>query len=207
METKNWEDILLDPDNPRDILEDEFEHLKASLQEFGDLGGFVFNRQTGQLVGGHQRKRAFDAMGGQKIVVIQNNYDAPDRVGTVATGFIEHDGITFAYREVDWDINRQRAANIAANRIGGVFNLDKLSENNYKLLEAGQEELLKLTGQSEKELSVLVQSTGANDPDSPDPDKAPAEPPRKLVIVCETDEQMTTLYQELKDRGLRVKLT
>ncbi len=41
--------------NPRTISDDQLERLKKSLEEFGDLSGIVFNRQTGNLVGGHQR--------------------------------------------------------------------------------------------------------------------------------------------------------
>lgn len=44
--------------NPRIDLEpgmEEFEKLKASIQEFGFVDPPIFNKKTGNLVGGHQR--------------------------------------------------------------------------------------------------------------------------------------------------------
>ena len=41
--------LKLRPGSPK------YEELKASLQEFGEAGGIVWNEQTGNLVGGHQR--------------------------------------------------------------------------------------------------------------------------------------------------------
>ena len=41
--------------NPRTITDEQLGWLKKSLEEFGDLSGIVFNRRTGNTVGGHQR--------------------------------------------------------------------------------------------------------------------------------------------------------
>lgn len=41
--------------NPRKISADQLKNLKKSIEEFGDLSGIVFNRRTGNVVGGHQR--------------------------------------------------------------------------------------------------------------------------------------------------------
>ena len=44
--------------NPRKDLQPgdpEYEKLKASLQEFGVVDPLVWNKRTGNLVGGHQR--------------------------------------------------------------------------------------------------------------------------------------------------------
>ncbi len=47
------------PKNPRRVTDKKLDMLKKALFEFGDLSGIVFNRKTGQLVGGHQRVKIF----------------------------------------------------------------------------------------------------------------------------------------------------
>ena len=46
------------PRNPRRITDDALAGLRASLRTFGDLSGLVFNRRTGNVVCGHQRRVA-----------------------------------------------------------------------------------------------------------------------------------------------------
>jgi ParB-like chromosome segregation protein Spo0J len=46
------------PYNPRAISEESLKALGVSLEEFGDLSGFTWNKRTGNLVTGHQRLRA-----------------------------------------------------------------------------------------------------------------------------------------------------
>lgn len=49
------EDLKGNPKNPRKVTEAKLAQLKRSLEEFGDLGGVVWNRRTKRLVSGHQR--------------------------------------------------------------------------------------------------------------------------------------------------------
>lgn len=49
--------------NPRRINDKAMKGLRASLERFGELGGIVYNEQTGRLVGGHQRVKALAALG------------------------------------------------------------------------------------------------------------------------------------------------
>lgn len=81
--------------NPRRINDKAMKGLRASLERFGELGGIVYNQQTGRLVGGHQRVKALAALG----VV-----DAEVRV-------------------VDIPIAEEKAANLALNHpgIGGEW--------------------------------------------------------------------------------------
>ena len=88
--------MLLPADyNPRKISERAMKGLRASLERFGELGGIVFNRRTGRLVGGHQRVKALAAMGIE---------DAEVRV-------------------VDLPVAEEKAANLALNHpgIGGEW--------------------------------------------------------------------------------------
>jgi hypothetical protein len=121
--------------------------LKASMQEFGDLSGIVVNIRTGQLCGGHQRVKNLNPSWEIKKKAHK------DKVGTVAIGYIETPYGQWQYREVDWNEQKEKAANVAANKHGGDFELNKLSEilqeleNNYynhNLLGFNQNEFNKL---------------------------------------------------------------
>jgi DNA modification methylase len=118
-------DLNPNPKNPRSITEPKLKALQAALVEFGDLGGFVYNRKTKQLVGGHQRLKLFDA---NAPIVLEKKYNKPTKTGTVAEGFIELKGERFKYREVLWDSIREKAANIAANKGAGDWDNKLLTE-------------------------------------------------------------------------------
>ncbi|KAA0255571.1 MAG: hypothetical protein EDM75_10520, partial [Chlorobiota bacterium] len=86
--------------NPRQIKDKNFKGLKYSLTEFGDISGIVFNSRTGNLVCGHQRVRALrEEFGDLEITA--------EKVVTPAG--------EFRIRIVDWDPDKERAANIAGN--------------------------------------------------------------------------------------------
>lgn len=119
-------DLSPNPGNPRKIKDDRLVALKAALAEFGDLGGVVYNRRTSQLVGGHQRTKLFNP---SSEVTIERTYAKPTGTGTVAEGFIvSSKGERFAYREVEWDEIKEKAANIAANKGAGEWDLPQLSD-------------------------------------------------------------------------------
>lgn len=204
METKPFEDLKPNPKNPRRIDEHDFKALKKSIAEFGDLSGIVFNLTTGQLVGGHQRVQSFKTLGGKKLITYTSKfYDQPSRVGTVAYGNVWLENEPYPYREVQWPIERETAANIAANRIEGEFDLDLLAEANYMLAQEFPD-LLELTGQREDEITDLLKMSGAAEQD---PAEAPADPPMVIKVECDSDQQMTDLFNELKGRGLKVRVT
>lgn len=61
-ELKNWKiqkvklaDVKQRPDNPRSISESALDGLRSSLNRFGYVEPIVWNKQTGHIVGGHQR--------------------------------------------------------------------------------------------------------------------------------------------------------
>lgn len=110
---KNLSDLKPADYNPREISNESFEGLKYSINEFGDLSGIVFNKQTGNLVAGHQRVKALiQKYGDLKIKSFNDDH-----------GSIIANGETFPIRYVDWDIKKEKAANIAANNpaIQGTF--------------------------------------------------------------------------------------
>jgi len=93
------------------------------MREFGDLSGIVFNRTTQRLVGGHQRMKHIpeDA----EVVIEQRVQKSP--VGTVALGHVVLDGEQWRYREVKWPEEKEKAANLAANKFSGEWDLGLLA--------------------------------------------------------------------------------
>lgn len=100
--------------NPRIISDQALKGLKSSINEFGDISVIVFNKKTKNLVAGHQRiKSLVEQYGDLDIVPISENE------GRI---FLPS-GEVFVVRFVDWNIKKEKAANIAANnpKIQGEF--------------------------------------------------------------------------------------
>ena len=146
-------DLAPSPQNPRKITDERLLRLQRSLEEFGDLSGVIYNRATKTLVSGHQRCAAWD-LDAPGAIEYDQTYETPTRTGTVAQGRIIVGGETFAYREVDWDEDRQKAANLAANRSAGDWDLESLSSM-MRDLEASDFDL-DLTMFDDKEIQRLL---------------------------------------------------
>lgn len=121
----NLKDIKANPKNPRTASDDKLALLKKSLAEFGDLSGIVYNRRTKHLIGGHQRK---DVLPPGSKIFLTKKYAKATKVGTVAEGHVDVDGERFAFRVVHWDPVKEKAANIAANKGAGEWDMDQLGE-------------------------------------------------------------------------------
>jgi DNA modification methylase len=145
--------------NPRKISAVDLEALKRSLREFGDLGGIVVNKRTGHVVGGHQRIKGLDPS--WRI----ERHPARDKTGTVAIGYITTPSGRLSYREVDWPQRREVAANLAANKIQGEWDTEKLADI-LKELRGGPE--ADLTGFSEREVEQIISTLGIDASDAED---------------------------------------
>lgn len=77
----------------------EYEKLKRSLDEFGYVEPVIWNKRTGNVVGGHQR-----------LKVLQQE------------GLSEIDCVV-----IDMDTEKEKALNIALNKISGDWDTDKLA--------------------------------------------------------------------------------
>ncbi|HBD0694790.1 DNA methyltransferase [Enterococcus faecalis] len=113
--------------NPRIELKpgmEEYEKLKQSIQEFGFVDPPIFNKRTGNLVGGHQRVSVAKDLG----------------IGEIEVSI------------VDLPIEKEKALNIALNKISGQWDEDKLVE----LLNELNTDELSLTGFNQEELDDLL---------------------------------------------------
>lgn len=139
------------PYNPRRPWESEQKasDFKRSLEEFGDLSGIVFNVRTGHLVGGNKRTEAFQDAKERSITITS---DVSDQQGSVRYGFVLVDGNRFAYREVDWDERKEKAANLAANKWSAEWD-DSAVRDIIK--ELGKEFDVALTGFDAIELAAM----------------------------------------------------
>lgn len=140
------------PYNPRTISPEGLENLAASLREFGDLSGVVKNVRTLNLVGGHQRVRVLDPAWPIKKDPVT------DSTGTVAVGHILTPWGLFNYREVDWPIQKEMAANISANKQRSDWDNVKLTPLMVQIDASDFD--LNLTGFSTDDLKTRVDYPG-----------------------------------------------
>ena len=138
--------------NPRlDWTDDQRAAFKKSLAEFGDISGVVFNRTTKQLVGGNKRREEFITEDSKITIVTE--LGKPDRVGTVAWGYIDFQGTRYNYREVVWPKKKELAANLAANKHGADWDWTLVSE---VMKEIDDVEYLSTTGFEDHDISNLI---------------------------------------------------
>ncbi|EGO9490762.1 TPA: site-specific DNA-methyltransferase [Enterococcus faecalis] len=113
--------------NPRVELKpgmEEYEKLKQSILEFGFVDPPIFNKRTGNLVGGHQRVTVAKDLG----------------IGEIEVSI------------VDLPIEKEKALNIALNKISGQWDEDKLA----LLLNELDENELNISGFTDKEIQEVI---------------------------------------------------
>ena len=102
IEKKNTADLLPADYNPRKDLKPgdaEYEKLKRSMEQFGYVEPVIWNKTTGRVVGGHQRLKVLIDM-----------------------GMTEVDCVVVELTE-----EKEKALNIALNKISGEWDKDKLA--------------------------------------------------------------------------------
>lgn len=107
------EQLVPDPQNARTITDDAMQGLGYSLAEFGDISGITWNLKTGTLVCGHQRVQQLRDKWGEKLRLDEG------------VGLVTPSGDVFPVRIVEWDEQKHRAAQLAANNpaVQGEYDL------------------------------------------------------------------------------------
>jgi DNA modification methylase len=103
IEKKKVTDLLPAEYNPRkDLQPDDLEYkkLKRSLEQFGYVEPVIWNKVTGKVVGGHQRLKVLIDMGITEIECVV----------------------------VELDEQKEKALNVALNKISGEWDMNKLAE-------------------------------------------------------------------------------
>ena len=102
IEKMKTENLLPADYNPRKDLkpgDEEYEKLKRSIEQFGYVEPVIWNRTTGRVVGGHQRLKVLIDMGISEVDCVV----------------------------VEMDENKEKALNVALNKISGEWDKDKLA--------------------------------------------------------------------------------
>ena len=102
IEKKNTAELLPAEYNPRKDLKPgnpEYDNLKRSIEQFGYVEPVIWNKVTGRVVGGHQRLKVLIDM-----------------------GIIEVECVV-----VEMDAEKEKALNIALNKISGEWDKEKLA--------------------------------------------------------------------------------
>lgn len=174
--------------NPRKITDEKLAMLKKGLDEFGDLGCIVMNMETGNLIGGHQRLKVLPP---DSEIVITQRYDQPTRTGTIAEGHVVIAGEKFKYREVKFDENKEKAAMIAANKMGGEWEFPVLNELMLELDQSNYD--MDLTGFDDIEIEEQMTYVSGHDRALPGEEEEDEVPEINAVIPPKT--KLGDMYQ------------
>jgi len=121
IETKNLDDLHPAEYNPREIGEKAFYGLGQSLEKFGLMSYIVWNRKTGNIVGGHQRyKQLRDHNVKETEVIVVDLDDTEEMALNIALNSRSIQG--------DFTIGAIEALRVTEARIGQAFNDIKLDE-------------------------------------------------------------------------------
>lgn len=119
---------LISPEyNPRQITDEEMGKLKNSINEFGYIAPIIVNKHNNHIVGGNQRYEALKSLGYTDVDVI----------------FVDEP-----------DLNREKALNIALNKISGEWDEVKLNQIFTEMKLAGFDKV-SLTGFEDYEVQEL----------------------------------------------------
>lgn len=125
--TKSIKDLSPAKYNPRKISDEAMGRLTKSLAEFGNIQPITWNARTGNVVGGHQRLKVYQAMGKADVEVWA----------------------------VDLDEQKEKAANIALNKLSGEFDLPMLKDI-LEEIDTGELDL-EITGFGMEEIAEMME--------------------------------------------------
>lgn len=112
--------------NPRRVSDEAMGRLTKSLAEFGNIQPITWNARTGNVVGGHQRLKVYQAMGKTEVEVWA----------------------------IDLDEKKEKAANVALNKLSGEFDMTLLKDL-IEEIDTGDIDL-DITGFSSNEIEQIM---------------------------------------------------
>lgn len=178
--------------NPRKNLQpgdSEYEKIKRSLEEFGYVDPVIWNKTTGRVVGGHQRLKVLASMGRTEVECVV----------------------------VELDEEKEKALNVALNKISGDWDKEKLAELMTDLDAADFD--VSLTGFDAAEIDDLFKDTlrdGVEDDDF-DVDEELQNPPITMQgdvwllgrhrLVCGDSTKKETFDKLMEDKKANLVVT
>lgn len=142
-ERRRLDEIFPAEYNPRKDLQpgdEEWKNIARSLSAFGYVDPIIIN-QDGTIIGGHQRAKVLQAMGQKEVDVVV----------------------------VDLEKSDEMALNVALNKIGGQWDMDKLKEALQDIDTSSLD--IKVTGFTDGEVELMLGDLGGDyDEDDEGPD-------------------------------------
>lgn len=176
------------PYNPRKTLapgDAEWERLVRSIDEFGYVEVMVWNRRTGHLVGGHQRYNV-----------------------------LRHRGVTRAQVSVvDLDEAREKALNLALNKVRGQWDHEALADllnelgglDGFDVTLTGfdEDECRRICEESARLMDqVILEPDGDPDGGGGGASTRVAEERYRIVVECSSERQRARLMRKFEAEGL-----
>jgi len=152
--TKKISEISSAKYNPRKITDEAMGRLTKSLAEFGNIQPITWNARTGNVVGGHQRLKVYKAMGKTEVDVWA----------------------------VDLDEQKEKAANIALNKLSGEFDMPMLKDI-LEEIDTGDLDM-EITGFGMDEIAVMMEATNPDPNFLPDAEVNQGKLDEKSPVTC-----------------------
>jgi ParB-like chromosome segregation protein Spo0J len=153
--------------NPRIDLQPndkEYQQILVSIDEFGYVDPIIVNQDM-TIIGGHQRVKVLRDLGYEEIEAVV----------------------------VDLDKTREKALNIALNKITGRWDFIKLESVLEKLKAVSFN--IEITGWNEKELIMMVNKLNTDD------DNILVKDTFQVVIDCDSEVTQKEAYEKLTGEG------
>lgn len=170
--------------NPRKNLQPadpEWQKIKRSIAEFGYVDTMVWNKRTGNLVGGHQRLKVLAAEFGVKAVDVS---------------------------VVDLPLAKEKALNVALNRISGEWDTTALADLLSELQTEAEVDAT-VTGFDAKEIDVAIAEALAEQATA-DKEETPHDPRLTdqygVLVTCNGEAQQKKAYKQITGLGYECKV-
>lgn len=179
IQQKKLKDLKDSEYNPRKISEEVLKKLEDSMTKFGYVEPIIWNKRSGNVVGGHQR-----------LKILRKQMKEDDKIDCVV---------------VDLDKYQEKALNIALNKVVGEWDETRLGELLVDIKE-NSVKMLMLPGFNDEELDMYFKIASSAAQETEGRDKVitvepPNAPPLKerLSIYCENEKDYKAIKKALGD--------